>query len=51
MRKLLILLLLVISLGSCATKKSSCDAYGLNYEKKIDKNLDSSKIVIIFDKV
>jgi uncharacterized lipoprotein YmbA len=50
MRKLLILLL-VISLGSCATKKSSCDAYGLNEEKKIDKNLDSTNIILTFDKV
>lgn len=43
--------MLVISLVSCATEKTSCDAYGLNKEKKIDKNLDSTNIILIFDKV
>jgi len=51
MKKLLSLLLLVLVLTSCATKKTSCDAYSLNNEKNIIKNLDSSKIVLIFDKV
>jgi hypothetical protein len=50
MKKLLVLIL-VINLVSCATEKSSCDAYGLNEEKKIDKNLDSTKISVIFDKI
>ena len=51
MKKLLSLLLLVLVLTSCAAKKTPCDAYGLNNEKNIIKNLDSSKIVVIFDKV
>lgn len=51
MKKLLLLSLLVLALTSCATKKISCEAYSLNNEKNIIKNLDSLKIVFIFDKV
>jgi uncharacterized lipoprotein YmbA len=45
------LILLAIILASCATTKTSCDAYGLNNQKNNQINLDSTKIVIIFDKV
>jgi uncharacterized lipoprotein YmbA len=46
--KKLLLLLLVLCVVSCASEKPTCDAYGLNNQKKIEKNLDSTKINIIF---
>ena len=48
--KKLLLLLLVLCVVSCASKKPTCDAYGLNNQKNIEKNLDSTKINIIFTK-